>query len=238
MKLLVTNDFIEPWIQVDETNFENILNRLIFLHFKGAIFENISRAELDHLKDRIVIEDEFLLFNRRTIESSKKNPNDMDKIRNEFDLVCFFCTNAEITKWACQDQRIDCLTFQLSEIHLLVDDSTVNLAKNQDKAIEIDFSELLLKKNPISSLRNIKKVMHRAARKNLPVIFSSRARNVFNLRSVYSLIGFLEFIDVKSNYYDEISQKWLYERLIRNQIRKKEFFLAPGIWIKNNEEAN
>lgn len=232
---LVTNNFIEPWIQTEEKNFENIVNWLCFMNFKGALFENLTFENSSQLNDQFGKQTNFLIFNRKTVESSKRNPSEMDKFRSDFDFIAFFCSNAELTKWACQDQRIDCLSFRLSEIHQLVDDSTINLAKEADKAIEIDFSEILSKKNPIPLLRNVKKVIYRATNKNLPIIFSSRARSKYDLRSIHSLLGFLDLINVKKEYYSDISQTWLINRLQRNRMRKNGDFLSPGIWLKNKE---
>ena len=232
---IVANDFIEPWIQTEEKNCQNIVNWLAIMNFKGGIFENLPLEVLNKSTDQFDKETNFLIFNRKTIESSKRNHSEMDKFRNDFDFIVYLCSNAELTKLACQYQRIDCLTFRLSGIHQLVDDSTINLALEQDKAIEIDYSEILTKKNPIPLLRNIKKVIYKATKKNLPIIFSSRAENKYDLRSSHSLLGFLGFIDVKKVYYMNISQSWLLNRLQRNRLRKKGEFLSPGIWLKNKE---
>ena len=237
MKLLVSNHFIEPCIQDSEQQVEKLIKWLIALSYKGVMIENIVMDRLQKLQDSLTPKEEFVLYTRKTIDSPKRNPSDLDKIRNNFDFLVYYSTSADLTKWACQDQRIDCLKFPLSEIHQLADDSTIIMAKENEKGIEIDFSELLRIKNPIPWLRNIRKVFHRATKKELPIILSSHARTEYDLRSNYSILGFLALLDVSETYYKEISQVWLTNKLTRNKERKGANFIAPGIWVKAPEES-
>jgi len=227
--------FIEPCIIGSEQQLEKLLKWLTSLNYRGCIIDQIDTDSLDHLRKSLPSEKEFLLFTRKTIDSPKRNPSEINKFRNDNDFIVFYSTNPDLTKWACQDQRIDCLKFPLSEIHQLADDSTIAMAKDNDKAIEIDFSELLKIKNPIALLRNIKKVFHRAVNKKLPIILSSHAQNEYALRSSHSILGFLAFLNVPEQYYTEISQEWLLNKLTRNKERKKTNFIAPGIWLQEME---
>lgn len=238
MKLLVSSHFIEPCITGSEQQLEKLLKWLTSMNYRGCIIDQVDTDLVAHLHQSIPSGKEFLLFTRKTIDSPKRNPSDINKFRNDNDFIVFYSTNPELTKWACQDQRIDCLKFPLTEIHQLVDDSTIAMAKDNDKAIEIDFSELLKLKNPIGLLRNIKKVFHRAVNKKLPILLSSHAHNVYALKSSYSIIGFLAFLDVPEQYYLEISQEWLLRKLMRNKKRRKNNFIAPGIWLQEKEETN
>ena len=236
MNLIVSDEFIESWIEPHEEDLAKLFILLHSLDYYGAIIEDVPNTKLHEILDSLDIKNSFTAFNRKTIIKPNKNPSEMALFRNNYDFIVFHCRNAEITKWACQDQRIDCLSFPLEEIHILADDSTIKLAKEQDKAIEIDYSEIVHKKNPIGLLRNLKKVFFKAVKKNLPVILSSRAHNKYELRSICSILGVLNFLDVEEKYYKEISQKWLINRLGRNTKRKNESFVVPGVHIKDQEE--
>jgi RNase P/RNase MRP subunit p30 len=204
--------------------------------FKGCMIENFSQEKIKEFENKIQPK-EFFVYNRKTIDDAKKNPREMDEYRNFFDFITFFCTNPELTKWACQDQRIDSLIFPLNEINQLADDSTINLLKQNDKCIEISYFPILSSKNPIPILRNIKKVLYRASIKKLPILISSRASRVEHLRSGFSILGFANFMDLSDSYYKEISLTWLNKRLQRNVSRHTKEFVAPGIWIKNEEKS-
>ncbi len=234
----MSEHFIEPCIQGSEQQVEELIKWLRELSFKGVIIENMAQEKVESLQNTLSNKEEFLLFNRVTIDSPKRNPSDLDKFRNKCDFLVYYSINADLTKWACQDQRIDCLKFPLSEIHQLADDSTIIMAKENDKALEIDFSELLGTKNPIPWLRNIKKVIHRATKKELPIILSSNAKTEYDLRSRYSILGFLHFLEISESYYKDISQNWLSTKLVRNRERKRTNFVSPGIWVKESEEFN
>ena len=228
----------EPWIQTHSLDIQNFIQRLQLLDYNACIVEDLPLKHIEELELNKTIPEKFKIFNRRTIESSKRNPGDIDHIRKEHDFISYHCATPELTKWACQDQRIDAILFSLADIHQLADDSTIILAKEHDKALEIEYYSILTNRYPISFLRNIKKVVFRATKKNLPIIFSSRAQHVENLRSIYSLEGFLDFIDVPSKYNTAISQQWLISRLERNRIRKSSNFIAPGIWFSDKEDTN
>ena len=87
-------------------------------------------------------------------------------------------------------------------------------------------------------LRNLKKALYRAIKKDLPIIFSCKASSEYNIRSSYSLLGFMEFLDVPNGYYENNSQNWLKNRLKRNKERKNDKFIVPGVWMKRNEEVD
>ena len=232
----MASQFIQPWIQVSEELIEEFIQRLRLLQYNCCIIENMSFTTVKRIQSTMPINNPFKIFNRKTLESSKRNPSDIDYLRRENDFISYHATTPELTKWACQDQRIDALQFPLNDIHQLADDSTIILAKENDKSIEIEYNAILSNKYPISFLRNIKKVVYRAVKKELPKLFSSKAQIVEQLRSRSSLEGFLEFIGMPDSYYKEISQSWLVTRLERNRLRKKEEFIAPGIWLKEQQE--
>lgn len=232
----MTLEFIEPWITNPPENLGKLLSWVEKLGFSGCIIEGINSHEFKNFKQSLQLNSSFSTFTRTTIDSNKKNPPALDQLRTRHEFMTYYCTNAELTKWACQDQRIDNLLFPLKEIHRLVDDSTINMAKENDKSIEIDFSLLIADKYPIAQLRNIIKVVHRVTKKEIPLIFSSRANSINMVRSPYSLLGFLNFIGLPENYYKEISQKWLVQRLTRNVSRNSNSFVSPGIWVTSENE--
>lgn len=232
----MASQFIEPWIQASEEHLEEFIRRLKILQFNSCIIENMPLTSVKRLQTTLRINNQFKLFNRKTLESSKRNPSDIDFLRRENDFISYHATTPDLTKWACQDQRIDSLQFPLNDIHQLADDSTIILAKENDKSIEIEYNTILSNKYPILFLRNIKKVVYRAVRKELPILFSSKAQTEGQLRSKFSLEGFLEFVGIPDSYYREVSQPWLATRLERNRLRKQEEFIAPGIWLKEQQE--
>ena len=95
----------------------------------------------------------------------------------------------------------------------------------------------LTQKKSIRSLRNIKKAVYRAVSKEVPLLLSSYANSPDSLRPKKSIIGFSQFIGMKNSYYLNISQKWLFSRLIRNRKRNMNpEFIAPNIWVVSGGE--
>ena len=231
-------DFIEPWIVNAPENFGKLLPWLHKLGYSGCIIEGIGAQDLKEVSKKVLTSDRFTTFTRKTLETNKKNPPNLDQIRNQVDFLTFFCSNAEITKWACQDQRIDNLLFPIKEFHRLVDDSTINLVNENKKSIEVDFSSIISDKYPIAQLRNIIKVVYKATKKDVPLIFSSKAKTIEMVRSPYSLIGFLNFVGFPLNYYQNISQPWLTQRLKRNISRKSDSFISPGLWVTSEDDLS
>ena len=222
--------FIEPCLKpnpdIDIEIYENWLRILNFSHYLIEVDQ--------HTKTLLPNSQCFL---RQTITTNKKNLSDLNSRRYAVDLLIFYCTNPDATKWACQDQRIDSLIFNPSNIHLLADDSTINLLKINNKAIDINTFELV-SKLAIGPIRNVRKAIYKAVKKDVPILLSSNANNPQELRSQQSVIAFSHFLDIPVDYYSEISQKWLYSRLLRNQKRRTNSdFVAPNIWeIENGVE--
>lgn len=231
-------DFIEPWIFSSEDHLEKIVTLLQSLDYTGCIIENLKSDTINRVTANMKTETFFTIYSRKTIESGKRNPTEMDQFRQYFDFLTFFCTTPELTKWACQDQRIDSLLFSLKDIHKLIDDSTVNMALENSKSIEIEFTTVVQEKYPIPYLRNIKKSIFKITRKNLPVLLSSKANSFYDIKSPSSIIGFLNFLDVSDDYYETISQPWLKSRLSRNRSRKSDEFVSPGIRLSPEEKEN
>lgn len=222
--------FIETCIKSSNNTILSFKNWLKILNFSHAVVESTDSTDETRIKDSF-------FFKRKTITSSTKNPKFMDKIRFNNDLLIFYCDNPNVTKWASQDQRVDGLQFPLSDINKLADDSTIYLLKQNDKFIDLNLREIVSNRFPIHFLRNIKKVVHRASKKQIPILLSSYANSPVNLRSSLSTIGFTHFIGLENDYYINVSQFWLFKRLERNRKRLNDNFISPGVWKLDNEES-
>lgn len=222
------NAYIEPFIHFFPPKLDNLISWLKILDFSYGIIEST---------DDLSIGEDFNphLFLRKTLMEQKKNPNNLTTQRFQNDLIIFHCQSPEMVKWACQDQRIDGLQFPIHKFHQLVDESTVNLLESNDKLIEICLPDILKKRNPIAPLRNIIKVIHKAQRKQVPIIISSQAKSLFELNHILCLLGFSEFIGMTSKYFTE-GQWWLLTRVLRNRKRREGQFIAPGVWKVDNDE--
>lgn len=186
-------------------------------------------------KDKNFINEHF--FKRKTLLSEKKNPMTIQNERLKNDFLVFHCLTPELTKWACQDQRIDVLTFELSQINKLADNSTINLLASNSKGIDINISSLH-SRGSIGKLRNIKKVVYRAVKKKIPILLSSHVNTPDLLRSKKIMLAFSTFLGMPENYFESTCQSWLFSRLMRNRERQQgNDFISPGIWRSKTESG-
>ena len=214
--------FIESCIQSKIQNPDIFLSWFSLLEISQALIEN---------KDNIPLfgTNEFF-SSRKTLTSSHKNPQIIQQDRLNNEILFYLCETPDLTKWACQDQRVDGLVFNAADINRLADESTINLLQENNKCIEINLREIFTNNIPIGYLRNIKKVVFRAIKKNVAVLISSYSSYPEELRSRKSIIGFSHFIGMPESYYTDVCQKWLHERIIRNRKRLNDNFISPDIW--------
>lgn len=238
--------FIESWIDITPSNahlYEVFVNWLEFLKYNSSIWEftGLTDSILNNiLKHPINQKSRVLNYNRTTLSTIAKNQSkaQLDNLRKKYTIVAQLCNSPVLTKWACLDQRIDCLQFQLSEIHHLVDMSTARLLKENNKILEIDCSQFFKSRsNPIGLLRNTKKSIFRCMKKEVPILLSSRTTELSSLKSPYAVLAMAEFLGIPPSYYREISLIAIKSRLKRNSKRlNSELFVAPNIW--KTEKSN
>jgi RNase P/RNase MRP subunit p30 len=227
--------FIESWIECPLNELERFVKWLQFMGYNHVICEfpenkiNSQSIQINSLP----VFSNLQIYNRKTLDKTTKSQSkqQLNHLRQKFIIISQLCNDPTITKWACLDQRIDFLVFNLSDIHLLADDSTVRLIHENEKFLEINCHEIFQRKgNPISLLRNIKKVIHRCIKKQVPILLSSKAKNPFSLRAPRSVLGMAEFLGITPSYYQEISKLSLYQRIDRNINRlNTDYFIGPGI---------
>lgn len=233
-------EFIESWIEVNGSDiaeleyFEKWFKFLGYKHIIWEFYDTTNDPKQNKRNNSFLEKNSLVFYNRKTLTTTakKQSKNYLDKLRKEFIIITQFCTAPELTKWACQDQRIDFLLFKLADIHMLADKSTIRLLQEHNKFLEIDCSEFFNTKfKPIGLLRKTQKVIFECVKKQVPVLLSSRARTPLSLRTPRAVLGMANFLGIPQNYYLQVSQAALYERLARNKRRlQSNLFVGPEIW--------
>lgn len=226
--------YIEPCITCPTDDLDWFSGWLTPLGLGLVLWENESKdrrkgptTSFDRFKPRVTL----------TTTSKNQSKAKLDSLRLTNVIVVQHCSSPDVTKWACQDQRVDGLLFDNSSIHQLVDTSTARMMVENEKYLEVNCADFLRSRPTIGALRNVRKALFRTSKKGVPTCLASQANRPYHLRAWRSMQGLATFLGMTEEDY-KTGQTWLRDRIQRNISRLDPSFVAPGIWLVDEEVDN
>ncbi len=172
------------------------------LGYRGiALIQPSNNFKPEPIKD--FIEEDFLILNG--VEIYAKNPEDLkkkvQKFRKKVDVIIVNGGNIKINRAACEDPRVDILVNPFKTRR----DSGINhviakKAAENEVAVEIGLNHIIntrlsLRAKMLSNFRQIIKLKHKF---KFPLITTSNAHSIYNLRTPEDIITLLRCLGLTS----------------------------------------
>ena len=204
--------FVEPAVYVDNKKsmleFDAIASRL---GITGYSVCNLSIKEGKNLETQKTVEH----FSRKDINIANLNrvKNFLSKERNQCELLSVTTTDAKIAQWVVKDNRVDILSIPVSKIKEIITEPLANVAAENQTFLEIDLSSIIYSTNRKSIiLHKLTRVMRLILKQRPPFIFTTKAKNPFDLRDMRSIVALGNLIGVPEQRTKDY-MKVFYERI-------------------------
>ena len=111
------------------------------------------------------------------------------QVRGAFDLVAVECSNSNISSVAFRDRRIDLVFFPLASLESRL---SWLMPRRSKRVVELSVSDLLVDNlPPAASLNRALNLIEESARRHMPVLISSGARDVMEMRTPRDMAAIL-----------------------------------------------
>jgi len=122
--------------------------------------------------------------------------SDLRRFREMFEIIAVLCRSKSVARQAAKDHRVDILQFPLRPGRNPFDAAEAELASGSNAALEFDAAQLVeaqLRTLP-RNLTQIRQAVGTAKRFNVPIVVSSGATSVYDLRSPRDLAALMQLL--------------------------------------------
>jgi ribonuclease P/MRP protein subunit RPP1 len=167
--------------------------------------------------------------NQRDLISSLK------KVRRHYEIVCVECYTKSVARQAARDNRVDILNFPISlssRLKVGFDRQEASLASRSNCTYEINISDIITQTSFTLSkfISLLRSEVDHAWRNDVPILVSSGAKTLWQLRDPRALTAFMSLIDTEIPNMELISQTPI--KLIEtNREKLGPDFLFPGMKV-------
>lgn len=207
-------------------------------HVNFSFNQNNFKESLK-FKDELIESLKDVIFIDYTLEIKSNNPNEIRKIskkfRNKVNCISVVGGDLKVNRAVCENIQLDVL----SRPYLRRQDSGLNhvLAKeafNNNVAIELCFKDILNSylSHRAKIIANFKDIYTLHRKFNFPLVLSSRAKDIFDIRSVND---FKAFFIATGLMEDEVQKAMNYPSKILEYNKNRENLLFKGVKVINNE---
>jgi len=194
-------------ISTESSSIPEIINMASMLGFNYIGLSSFNRHNIDMIGDLKKMFNEHGIDMVSRVDLYPQSVDDLKKdlrfYRGKVEVISVFCNNIHVARFAARDSRVDILNFSfLSWKSNFFDVSEAKLAAKSNSVLEINIVDILKCSNAgerIKTLRIMSENVRLALKYGVPVIVSSGARNVFEMRdpramaSIVTLFGVSEF---------------------------------------------
>jgi ribonuclease P/MRP protein subunit RPP1 len=207
MGKLFSDLHVSPDVSNRSSSISEIINMASTLGFSYIGLSIFNRHNVDMIGDFKRMFNEHGIDMVSRVDLSPQNVNDLKSdlrfYRGKVEVISVFCSNIHVARFAARDSRVDILNFSFSNWKSnFFDVSEAKLAAKGNSTLEINIADMLRCSNTgerISTLRIMSENVRLALKYGVPVIVSSGAKNVFEMRdpramaSIMTLFGVSEF---------------------------------------------
>jgi ribonuclease P/MRP protein subunit RPP1 len=156
------------------------------------------------------------------------------KIRNRAEIISVKCNTKKVSLQAAKDHRVDILNFSTDpnvRRNIGFDRSIASLAKSSSCAYEINMTDLLKSPKPLLNLITIlRKEIELANKNKIPLILSSGATNLYEMREPRALISLLDILNIGEEKGLEMVSTNPWKLVEKNRKKLSNSFVQPGVW--------
>ena len=152
--------------------------------------------------------------------------------RRNYPIISIYATTPDIAAWAAQDNRVDLITFPTLNFGRLMTRSIAKLMVKFEKLLEVNLAHIyqLPDRYLIPAFRQYLKALDIAYKKEVPVVFNSGARSLFEIRSPKELVFLAQVLSNETSpRLDEISRIPI-ELRTRNNLKISSDYVSPGVF--------
>ena len=198
-----------PKICGGEDNIEDFLKTAMLLKFKVLAFPIINQSSIIFSKiQKYAKTCKIDCVMRADIVSGnlKYTKRKAEFYRKKVELITIIPLNLSTARLAARDSRIDIINFERSWDFL--DTKQAKMMKRNEKILEISVNSVV--KKSISQktilLKKIYKALTIVSKYDIPIIVSSGARNIYEMRDPRTLASFLYLFEINTLQYKVVSE--------------------------------
>ncbi len=185
-----------PWydLHVEVQKKEEILEMAKRLNYSGVA---VVDKEDDEVLDGIELISSVLIKANSREELKAK----LQRVRNRVTLVLVSGGKYEVNRAACEDSRVDILCHPyLGRADPGIDHICARAARENNVALEINFSTILNSPNRPKILSQIRKMVEICKKYDAPVVITSGAKNPWEMRAARDLAALAATLGVDITY--------------------------------------
>ena len=162
--------------------------------------------------------------------------NQLKKLRRRYVILSVECRSVKIARQAAKDHRVDILRFPLDRERrrkVWFDRHEANMASDSNAVYEICLSDILGRSPGFLSgmLTTWRRELENAFKQDIPVIVSSGAESVHELRGPLALASLLELVDVNEEQALDMVSATPQNIVERNRSKLDPGFVIPGVRV-------
>ncbi len=179
----------------------------------------------------------------KRLDLDPRNPNELNRsLRNSRwhnEIITVNCRNKSVARQAGRDNRVDLITFPVvekwKENHL--NHQQAGLMRNSGCGYMVDLSILMVNDAYLLGKRIefLKRNIHNALKRDIPVVASSYAVDKWGLRDPYGLASLLSLLDVDEEKALDMVSSVPNEMVTLNRGKLKDSYIVQGVWVIEDE---
>lgn len=202
----------------------------------GVPLPKRSRQDLTDDLRKVCIDHGLDLVTR--VDLSPKSPKnlirDLRQLRRKFELISVNCESKAVARQAAKDHRVDLLVFpSINPRQRFFDLAEARLASQGLAALEIEMISLL-RHSGLHRVRLISCLRKEAAiakRLKVPIVISSNAHGIYEMRGPHEQTSLATLFDLESNLAREAITRVPISIVKRNREKLSPSYVARGIRI-------
>jgi len=195
-----------------------------------------SRQDLTNDLRKVCISHGLDLITR--VDLSPKSPKDLIRdlrqLRRRFELVSVNCQSKAVARQAAKDHRVDLLVFpSINPRQRFFDLAEARLASQGLAALEVEMASLLRHygSHRVRLISCLRKEVAIAKRLKVPIVISSNAHDIYEMRGSHEQISLATLFDLESNLAREAVTRVPMSIVKRNREKLSPSYVARGIRV-------
>lgn len=217
---------------------EDMLHQASELGYKsiGVPIPRRSRQDLTNDLKKACVDHGLDLITR--VDLSPKSPKDLIRdlrqLRRKFEMVSVNCHSKAVARQAAKDHRVDLLVFPSINLRQrFFDLAEARLASQGLAALEIEMAPLLryFGSHRVRLISCLRKEVSIAKRLKVPIVLSSNAQGIYEMRGPHEQTSLAALFDLESNLAREAVSSVPMRIVKRNREKLSPSYIARGIRV-------
>ena len=180
----------------------------------------------------------------RRIDLSPSTPtsllSNLRRFRGMFDVIAVLCRSKSVARQAAKDHSVDILQFPLHLSRNPFDAAEAELASGSNAALEIDAVQLV-RAQPITLPHNftrIRQSIETAKQFDIPIVVSSGATSVYDLRSPRDLASLIQLLGLSEEQALNALSETPMAIIQRNRCKRNKSYVEAGVKIVKERSSH